>query len=182
MSNLIEMTKKQLLELAKDNEIVGRHDMTKEQLIVALELVDAEQRGEEEGEDGNEEYEGDVAGAGDDDSLAAEVEKEIKTGKRLVKNTNLPWKRKFYYLDQLTYEIRMEEVRKAPTQVQLILKSMLEEGTVDEESSEMGVTICSAAIANGLKTKIEPHVLFAYYRKDMEELGLVFAGYNVDKD
>jgi len=106
---------------------------------------------------------------------------KTKPQRRLVKNTNVPWRRKFYFIDVDRYEEMQEHVKKSPTQVQLILKSMLVEGTASPDTAEQGLTICSSAIKNGLRTKIEPHVLFAYYRKEMENLGLVFAGYNLDK-
>lgn len=103
-----------------------------------------------------------------------------KPKKNLVKRTNIPWRKKFYYLDLDRYSEMSDAVKKSATQVQLILKSMADHKLTDPEASEMGVTICSKAIADGMKTKIEPHVLFAYYRSTMEDLGLVFAGYNLD--
>ena len=152
------MSKNDLLARAKALNIVGHHDMSKEDLETAVrqrEMIEA-------------------------NKTAAKQDVAEAKGKRLVKNTNIPWRRKFYFINVRAYELKAELVKKAPNQVQLMLKSMVEAGTVDAESSQMGTTIASAAIAAGLKTKIEPHVLFAYYRKDMERLGLEFAGYNMD--
>ena len=104
-----------------------------------------------------------------------------KPKKNLVKRTNIPWRRKFYFLDLDRYNEQSEAVKKSATQVQLILKSMITHGLTSEGSSEMGATICSKAIADGMQTKIMPNVLFAYYRSEMEHLGLVFAGYNIDR-
>lgn len=155
------MSKNDLLARAKTLNIVGRHEMSKEDLETAV-------RQREMIKSNVESVKSDVAAS---------------KGKKLTKNTNLnlPWQRKYYYLNVRAYELRKEIVAKAPAQVQLILKSMIEEGIVDEENTAMGVDIASAAISRGgLKTKIEPKVLFAYYRKDMEKLGLTFAGYNLD--
>lgn len=102
-------------------------------------------------------------------------------GKRLVKRTNVPWRRKYYFLDVAKFEENSEAVKKAPNQVQIILRHMFDKKITDVDASLMGTDICSGAIENGLKTKINPPVLFAYYRADMERLGLVFAGYNMDK-
>lgn len=101
------------------------------------------------------------------------------SGAVLVKKTNVPWRRKFYFVDEKVYA-ETEELRKTKaSQIQLMLKSMVETKKISAETSAMGDKICSDAIAGGLKTKISPPVLFAYYRKDMEQLGLVFAGYNM---
>lgn len=152
------MSKNDLLARAKALNIVGRHDMTKEDLETAVrqrEMIEA-------------------------NKTAAKQDVAASKGKKLVKNTNLPWKRKFYFLNVRAYELRSEIVKKAPAQVQLILKSMIEAGTTNAESAAMGTEIASyAIIKGGLKTKIEPHVLFAYYRKEMEKLGLEFAGYDM---
>lgn len=155
------MSKNDLLARAKALNIVGRHEMTKEDLETAV-----RQR----------------------EMIAANVEsvkedKAASKGRKLVKKTNLnlPWRRKYYYINVRVYELKAELVATMPSQVQLMLKSMIAEGTVDEENAEMGTAIASAAISRGgLKTKIEPHVLFAYYRSKMERVGLVFAGYNLD--
>lgn len=144
-------TKKELLAQAKELNIVGRHDMSVDQLSEAI-------------------------------NLANEVNSEIKKPtKNLVKNTNIPWRRKYYFLDLSVYQSKSEEIKKVASQVQLMLKYMAEAGLTSDEDAEQGQTIASDAIAAGyVKTKIEPNVLFAYYRKTMEAYGLVFAGYNLD--
>ena len=148
------MSKNDLLARAKSLNIVGRHDMTKEDLETAVRQREM-----------------------------IEAQKETKPTKLVKKtNLNLPWQRKYYYLSVRVYELKADLVKKQPAQVQLILKAMVEAGMVDEENAAMGVDIASEAIRNGgLKTKIEPHVLFAYYRAAMERVGLIFAGYNLDQ-
>lgn len=155
------MSKNDLLARAKSLNIIGRHDMSKEDLEIAVRQREMIASNVE----------------------AVKEEKAASKGKKLTKTTNLnlPWQKKYYYLNVRAYELRKEIVAKAPAQVQLLLKSMIAEGTVDEENAAMGVDIASAAIQNGgLKTIIEPRVLFAYYREKMEKLGLTFAGYNID--
>lgn len=102
-------------------------------------------------------------------------------GLRLVKRTNLPWRRKYYYLDPIRYVETESERKQVASQIQLMLKYMAEKGLTNVESARQGSTICAGAIETGyVRTKIDPPVLFAYYRKDMERLGLVFAGYNIE--
>lgn len=104
-----------------------------------------------------------------------------KPAKKLIKNTNIPWRRKFYFLDVEAYEENREKLKKSASQVQLMLKYMYDYNVTSVNEAAQGKDIASAAIAKGyIKTKIEPHVLFAYYRSTMERYGLVFAGYNID--
>jgi hypothetical protein len=81
--NFAEMNKKFLLVLATEKEIVGRHDMTKQELVEALEDAGETLPENDETDEGDEEYEGDTAGAGDADEIDEEVEQELKTGRRL---------------------------------------------------------------------------------------------------
>ncbi len=154
------MTKNELLARAKELNIKGRHDMSVADLETAIrqrEMIAANVE-------------------------AAKADAPTKT-RRLVKNTNLPWRRKYYYVDVERYEETAEERKKVASQVQLMLKFMIDREMVDADSAEQGVTIAGQAINTGaVKSKIEPHVLFAYYRKTMEQYGLVFAGYNLDQD
>lgn len=100
--------------------------------------------------------------------------------KKFTKRTNVPWQRKYYYLDMVKYAETEEIRRKKASQIQLMLKYMAENELTEENKAKQGDAICSGAIEKGyVKTKINPPVLFAYYRKDMEQLGLVFAGYNI---
>ena len=51
------------------------------------------------------------------------------------------------------------------------------EAYADEGKAAQGRVMCQSAIDNaGLKTVIEPNVLFAYYRKVMEGFGLRLKG------
>lgn len=143
-------TKNELLALAKNFGITGRHEMSKEDLETAV-----RQR----------------------EMIAA-----TKPQKRLVKNTNVPWRRKYYFVDVEKYTEVQEELKGVASQVQLMLKYMVEHGMTSADMSEQGGTIAGGAINTGyVKSKIEPEVLFAYYRAKMEQYGLVFAGYNLDK-
>lgn len=144
------MSKNELLARAKNLGITGRHDMTKDELEVAV--------------------------------AQREAISKAKPKRNLVKNTNVPWRRKFYYVDIDNYEMTSEQRSKAPAQVQLLLKYMVDNQMTSSEAAEQGVTIASSAINSGyVKSKIDAPVLFAYYRVEMEALGLVFAGYNFDK-
>lgn len=107
------------------------------------------------------------------------VAEETKA-KREVKNPsgNVPYKNKFYALNSAGYK-ELEttgELKKLPGQVQGILKYL---ATKDEGYESIGPDICARAIEGGfVATKIEPAVLFAYYRKKMETAGaLKFMGY-----
>lgn len=142
-------TKNELLAIAKELGIKGRHDMTVAELKVAV-----KQR---------------------------QMIEETKPAKRLVKNTNIPWRRKYYFLDVERYEANKEELNKVAGQARLILKFMYENDFTGIDAAAQGETIAEAAIAKGyIKTPIEPKALFAYYRRVMEQYGLVFAGYNLD--
>lgn len=148
--SITSMTKNELLAIAKNLGIKGRHDLGMEELRAAI--------------------------------VQRQEINQAKPAKRLVKNTNIPWRRKYYYLDLDAYAECKEELNKVASQVQLMLKYMYDANMTSSDDAEQGITIAGAAINNGyVKSKIEPHVLFAYYRKTMEQYGLVFAGYNIDK-
>lgn len=163
------MTKVDLLARAKELGIKGRHEMSKQDLETAVhqrEQIEAVSQRQ------------------------AEMAKELKAESRPIvrrrgSNLNTPWQRKFYYISQTAYDQAKTDgrVSKAPMQVQLLLKFMVERGIVESRQAQQGSSIASVAVSTGfVKTKIEPHVLFAYYRSTMERLGLVFAGYNLDGD
>lgn len=85
------------------------------------------------------------------------------------------WRIKSYYIKLDEYESSKEELKKAPNQVQIMVNYFATK-YVDEKSAAQGRIMCQDAIDNGgLKTVIEPHVLFAYYRKKMESYGLKLA-------
>jgi hypothetical protein len=88
---------------------------------------------------------------------------------------NTPWRPKLYFVPENITEAT--DFAKLPNQVQLMLKSAVNHGFVDADNSANGTAIASAAIKDGMRTKIDPAALFAYYRKRMETVGLVFAGY-----
>lgn len=97
-------------------------------------------------------------------------------------NLNAPWQRKYYYLSVPDYQEAKTDGRlaKSPMQIQLMLKYMLEAGVTSPAKAATGTSVSQQAVAKRyLVTKIEPHVLFAYYRKKMDALGLTFAGYNM---
>lgn len=109
------------------------------------------------------------------------VSEETKA-KREVKNPsgNVPYRHKFYSLNTKGFK-ELEttgELKKLPGQVQGILKYL---ATKDDGYESIGPDICARAIEGGfVATKIEPAVLFAYYRKKMETVGaLTFVGYKL---
>ena len=175
MTNLEEMTKKQLLDLAKEHEITGRHDMTKDELVEALaDYVDEE---EEDGED----EDLDAVEIADAATLV-ELKKRkpsrnardghgrvIRQGTNLSGNT--PFNRKYYGLG--VKRLNDEAVRAAPGQVQLILKYMMDH-QITVEDPQQGHEIVAGAKAHGyLKSKIPDANLFAYYARLLQALGVV---------
>lgn len=112
------------------------------------------------------------------DVLADTVAKiDRKASRKGNRSGNVPWRNKFYFVPETVVE--HEGFAKAPNQVKLMLKAAIAAGIVDKEHSVRGIDIAQAAINDGMATKIEPAILFAYYRRRMEQLGLVFAGYNL---
>lgn len=154
------MTKDALLERAKTLGIRGRHDLSRDDLATAV--MQREMLAEV--------------------STAAKETKTLAHGRRLVRNTNLPWKRKYYFVDAAKYaELAASGVMaKAPGQVQLLLKFMVREGVTSAKTARQGVDVAGDAINTGaVNSVIEPQVLYAYYVQRMLKLGLVFAGYDV---
>lgn len=82
------------------------------------------------------------------------------------------WRIKQYYVDPKAYAAASEELAKAPNQVRIMMNHFAEQFN-DPSKAAQGRIMCQSAIDNaGLKTVIEPAVLFAYYRAKMEEFGL----------
>lgn len=82
------------------------------------------------------------------------------------------WRIKEYWVDPKAYKAATEELSKAPNQVRIMMKHFAENFNKVENAAQ-GRVMCQSAIdQGGLKTVIEPAVLFAYYRKKMEEFGL----------
>lgn len=164
------MTKLDLLDRAKTLGITGRHGMSKTDLETAVAQREQIQQ---------------ISDAAKQAAQEIKAEVQGKPARRRGSNLNTPWARKFYYVSLPAYDQAKTEgrVAKAPMQVQLLLKFMVERGISDARQAQQGVSIATVAVSTGfVKTVIEPHVLFAYYRSKMEQLGLVFAGYNVDSD
>lgn len=102
------------------------------------------------------------------------IEKTAKTEKTETKVEARPkgYRMKFYYVDAKSYGKSTEELSKAPNQVRIMMKHFAENFNSPEKAAQ-GRIMCQSAIEKGgLKTVIEPHILFAYYRKKMEEFGL----------
>lgn len=160
------MTKLDLLARAKALGIKGRHDMSKTDLETAVAQREQIQQVSDEAK-----------------QAAQEIKAETKPARRRGTNLNTPWAPKFYYVDVARYEAAKTEghVAKAPMQVQLMLRFMVDRGIASRGQAQRGSSISTVAVSSGfVKTVIEPHVLFAYYVRRMEALGLVFAGYDLD--
>lgn len=85
------------------------------------------------------------------------------------------WRIKKYFVDVKAYEAAKEEISKAPNQVKIMMAHFASE-YAKAELAEQGRVMCQSAIdKGGLKTVIEPAVLFAYYRAKMEGYGLRLA-------
>lgn len=181
MTNLNEMNKKELLARATELSITGRHDMNRTQLIEAIAAI--------------EKAESVIAGATEAEVVEArealielkrrrpssnerdEEGRVVRRGKNL--SHNVPFRRKFYYLDPQFADERTwtdgyrDAVNAAPNQVKLILKFMRTYHITDVDTSEQGVTIVSLAMeAKMISSKIPPANLFAYYRRLLEALGV----------
>ena len=162
MTNLAEMTKKQLLDLAKEHDITGRHDMSKDDLVEAL----AEYVDEEEDEDFDAVEIADAATLVELKKRKPSRNARDGSGRVIRLGTNLsgnsPFQPKFYGLG--VKRLNEESVKAAPGQVQLILKYMVEHG----------VEIVAHAKALGyIKSKIPDANLFAYYARLLQALGVV---------
>lgn len=85
------------------------------------------------------------------------------------------WRIKRYFVDAKAYAAAKDELAKAPNQVRIMMAHFAEHYG-DEGKADQGRVLCQSAIDKaGLKTVIEPHVLFAYYRAKMESYGLRLA-------
>lgn len=175
------MTKKELLVVAAQAEIKGRHDMSKEQLVAALNQSVLDSKCSADEVDDLEEVEEAAAPAEELNELPvrpAIVEEEPKQKKAYVnKSGNVPYKQKPYFLDMETYNQSAEALAKAPNQVKLILKCMAEAGIVDYDAAMIGREIVDLAKKNGyLTTTIPSANLFAYYRRELEKYGVTYTG------
>lgn len=126
--------KKQLLATAKVLQIVGRHEMSKEQLLAAI---------------------------------AAK-----QTARRTGNLGNVPYRVKYYRLAAVR-NIRTS-FKDAPKQVKALICAMYKSC----QEPMTGAQIGQLAVELGyLKTKQDPHLIWAYYRKQLETFGLEFVGY-----
>lgn len=181
MTDFNTMTKKQLLALETVQLIKGRHEMTKDELVARL--TAATQTTAEIAAANPDIQIIDDAGLGklDDDKLAEigvqiidQAEKKVKAW--VNKSGNIPWRKKHYMVDEHIFAAAVEagDVAKAPNQVQLILRGMIEMEFTDPARSRIGKDIIDALKQAGkLNTTIPSASLFAYYRRVMEELGVV---------
>lgn len=101
---------------------------------------------------------------------------KTKTPAKAETKTQAPakkgWRIKQYYVDPKAYAAASEELAKAPNQVRIMMAHFAEKFG-DAGKADQGRVLCQSAIDSaGLKTVIEPAVLFAYYRRKMEEFGL----------
>ena len=104
--------------------------------------------------------------------MATETAKKTET---VTETPKKGWRLKLYFVDTKKYEAAKAELSKAPNQVQIMVNYFVTHYAT-KESAAQGRVMCQAAIDNGgLKTVIEPHVLFAYYRKKMEDFGLTLS-------
>lgn len=182
-NNFSVMNKKELLALAGEMQIKGRHEMTKDQLVESLIERTVALYGDK----------ADVQRVAskitphyaptqiDDDKLAEigvqiidQAQKKVKAW--VNKSGNVPWRKKPYMIDEYIFAAAVEagDVAKAPNQVQLILRGMIEMGFTDPARARIGKDIIDALKQAGkLNTTIPSASLFAYYRRAMEELGVV---------
>lgn len=105
-----------------------------------------------------------------------------KSMKGVNASGNTPWRKKLYGINLEAYAAGLADgsVRKMAGQVQGMLRYMASDHfQKDLKGSARGGEVCYHAIDKGfIVTKIEPDVLFAYYRKTMEDAGwLTFLGY-----
>lgn len=166
MTDFTQMTKKELLDLDAAKMIKGRHEMTKAQIIAVLEnqvdATEAEQAMAESVVDA-------VRETGVDMPAPAKKVWVNKSG-------NVPWRRKHYALDVEVYAQAQAAgtIDQAPNQVRLILKGMAELNLTSPGRSRIGKDIIDALKQESkLNTTIPSASLFAYYRRAMEELGVV---------
>lgn len=167
-----DLNKKELLKLATEQNITGRHDMSKDQLIEALEAVT---------EPGESVIDADTlkdlkrrkpsTNERDDKGMV------IREGKNL--SGNAPFRRKFYYLEAIyadldkVSETYADALAAAPNQVKLILRYMREFEVTEAEVAKQGGEIVEEAKKRSyIQSKIPSANLFAYYRRVLEALGV----------
>lgn len=166
------MTKKELVKLATNHNITGRHDMTKEQLIEAIQAI-TEPSPEQIDAERLKELKRRHPSANERDETGSVV----RQGKNL--SGNVPFRRKFYYLSpefadlENVPESYTEALSAAPNQVKLILRYMREFDVTNPDNAMQGKPIVDEAKARSyIQSKIPSANLFAYYRRVLEALGV----------
>lgn len=105
-------------------------------------------------------------------TIKTKTQTKAKTETKTETKAKKGWRIKQYYVDPKAYAAASEELAKAPNQVRIMMSHFAEQFN-DPSKAAQGRIMCQSAIDNaGLKTVIEPAVLFAYYRAKMEGLGL----------
>jgi hypothetical protein len=100
------------------------------------------------------------------------MSKKIKT---VIDTTVTTVEKKGYRIKQYYLNLEMfklSDISKCPNQVKIILDEMSKNFNKIESASQGKLIVDSAIANNSLKTVIDPAVLFAYYRKYMEQFGL----------
>ena len=192
LQTITTVTKSDLLARAKVLEIVGRHEMSKSDLAMAIAEAEAE-LGDDETETETDEDAVEAAEAAA--QLAASLDPEVTKDKKrrypseakrdpitrkVVRkgtkfNLNVPYREKLYYLPtSLAGLAEFQAVlAAAPPQVRAIANTMLQDFCTSDEAAR-GVTVVERAKATGrLTSKIDSAMLFAYYRKVLESCGVV---------
>jgi hypothetical protein len=101
--------------------------------------------------------------------------KKTQTAAVVVAPVKKGWRVKLYYINLDVYNVNKESLAKQPNQVQIMVNHFATK-FVTKESASRGLVMCQSAIDEGsLKTRIDPAVLFAYYRSTMEQFGLTLA-------
>lgn len=100
------------------------------------------------------------------------MSKSVKTVTKSEENVVVKkgWRIKEYYVN--LEQLKLSDTSKCPNQVQIILREMSERFNSTETAAQGKIVIESAIKNSSLKTVIDPAVLFAYYRKYMENYGL----------
>jgi hypothetical protein len=101
---------------------------------------------------------------------------ETKTAAPVATEKKKGWRIKEYFVDKAAYKAAAEPLAKAPNQVRIMMAHFAEKFN-SADTAAQGKVMCQSAIDNGgLKTVIDPAVLFAYYRGKMETFGLKLKG------
>lgn len=86
--------------------------------------------------------------------------------------TKKGWRIKQYYVNLKVFKETEDLLKDAPNQVRIMMQHFASNFNSPETAAQ-GKVLCQSAIDNNsLKTVIDPAVLFAYYRKYMEQFGL----------